>query len=91
MISFFLTYFFFTYLLQPGSPEDPTEQFHDRGQYIQFLAPSRTVFAYALVDEATEAAEAAAEKAKLAPVVEESKVAEKLIVEKPAAKTKTSK
>ena len=77
--------------MQPGSPEDPTEQFHDRGQHIQILAPSRTVVAYALVDEATEAAEAAAEKAKLAPVVEESKVAEKLIVEKPAAKTKTSK
>ena len=39
---------------QPGSPEDAAAQFHDRGQHLKVLAPSRTVVAYALVNEVEE-------------------------------------
>jgi 1,4-alpha-glucan branching enzyme len=39
---------------QPGSPEDPAAQFHERGQHLKVLAPSRTVVAYALVNEEEE-------------------------------------
>ncbi|KAH7615671.1 hypothetical protein Ndes2526B_g09583 [Nannochloris sp. 'desiccata'] len=39
---------------QPGSPQDPAGQFYDRGQYLKVLAPSRTVVAYALVNEEKE-------------------------------------
>lgn len=43
-----------------GTKKDPTALFHDRGQSMCVLSPSRTVVAYRKVDESAEAAAAAA-------------------------------